>query len=58
MPVVAMAIHGTRAVLPPGGFWIHRAPIRVEILEVIDARDSRHRSREMLARALGEPLAP
>ena len=58
MPVVAMAIHGTRAVLPPGGFRIHRAPIRVEILEVIDARDSRHRSREMLARALGEPLAP
>ena len=53
-----MAIHGTRVVLPPGGFWIHRAPIRVEILEVIDARDSRHRSREMLARALGEPLAP
>jgi 1-acyl-sn-glycerol-3-phosphate acyltransferase len=58
MPVVAMAIHGTRAVLPPGGIRIHRAPIRVEILEVIDARDARHRSRDMLARAVGEPLAP
>jgi hypothetical protein len=58
MPVVTMAIHGTRRVLPPGGICIHRAPIRVEILEVIDALDARHRSREIIARAVGEPLAP
>jgi 1-acyl-sn-glycerol-3-phosphate acyltransferase len=58
MPVVAMAIHGTRAVLPPGGIQIHRAPIRVEILEVIDAHDARHRSRDMIARAVGESLTP
>jgi 1-acyl-sn-glycerol-3-phosphate acyltransferase len=58
MPVVAMAIHGTRAVLPPGGPWIHRAPIRVEILEVLSASDARQRSRELIARAVGEPLAP
>lgn len=58
IPVVAMAIHGTRAVLPPGGAWIHRSPIRVEILEVLSASDARQRSRELIARAVGEPLAP
>jgi len=58
IPVVAMAIHGTRAVLPPGGAWIHRRPIRVEILEVLSANDARQRSRELIARAVGEPLAP
>jgi 1-acyl-sn-glycerol-3-phosphate acyltransferase len=58
MPVVAMAIHGTRAVLPPGGLAVHRLPIRVEILDVLTAGDARHRSRELIARAVGEPLAP
>ena len=58
MPVVAMAIHGTRAVLPPGGLRVHRMPIRVEILEVLTASDARQRSRELIAQALGEPLAP
>ena len=58
MPVVAMAIHGTRAVLPPGMARIYRAPIRVEILDVFSAEDARLRSRERIAQALGEPLAP
>ena len=58
MPVVAMAIHGTRAVMPPAGSVIHRLPIRVEILEVLTATDARLRSRELIARAVGEPLAP
>src|ERR1700682_1380411 len=58
MPVVAMAIPGTRAVVPPVGFAIHRLPIRVEILEVLSASDARQRSRELIARAVGEPLAP
>jgi len=58
MPVVAMAIHGTRAVLPPGGLAVHRLPIRVEILEVLTAGEARQRSRELIARAVGEPLAP
>jgi 1-acyl-sn-glycerol-3-phosphate acyltransferase len=58
MPVVAMAIHGTRAVLPPVGLALHRLPIRVEILEVMSADDARHRSRELIAQAIGEPLAP
>jgi 1-acyl-sn-glycerol-3-phosphate acyltransferase len=58
MPVVAMAIHGTRAVLPPGGVAVHRLPIRVEILEVLAAGDARQRARELIAQAVGEPLAP
>ena len=58
MPVVAMAIHGTRAVLPPDGLAMHRSAVRVEILEVLSASDARQRSRELIARAVGEPLAP
>ncbi len=58
MPVVAMAICGTRAVMRPGRFAIRRLPIRVEILEVLDAAEARHKSRELIARAVGEPLAP
>ena len=57
MPVVAVAIHGTRAVLPSGGLRVHRLPIRVEILEVLSASDARQRSRELIAQAVGEPLA-
>jgi 1-acyl-sn-glycerol-3-phosphate acyltransferase len=58
MPVVAMAIHGTRAVMPPGGIGVYALPIRVEILEVLTAADAKQRSREMIAHAVGEPLAP
>jgi 1-acyl-sn-glycerol-3-phosphate acyltransferase len=58
MPVVTMAIHGTRAVLPPVGFAMHRLPIRVEILGVLSASEARQHSRELIARAVGEPLAP
>jgi 1-acyl-sn-glycerol-3-phosphate acyltransferase len=58
MPVVAMAIHGTRDVMPPGGLMLRALPIRVEILDVLTAGDARLRSREMIARAVGEPLAP
>lgn len=61
LPVVAVALHGTREVLPPGGVMIYRRPICVQILEVFEAplaRDARRHSRELIARALGEPLAP
>ena len=58
LPVVAVAIHGTRTVLPPGRLGIRRSAIRVEILEVLTASDAKLRSREMIARAVGEPLAP
>ena len=59
MPVVAVAIHGTRDVLPPGGgLSVYRMPIRVEVLAVLPAEGARARSRELIAQAVGEPLAP
>jgi 1-acyl-sn-glycerol-3-phosphate acyltransferase len=58
MPVAAVAIHGTRDVMPPGGLSIHRLPIRVEILAVLPADEARIKSRELIARAVGDPLAP
>jgi 1-acyl-sn-glycerol-3-phosphate acyltransferase len=58
MPVVAVAIHGTRDVLPPGGLSIRRSPIRVEILAVLSADEARLKSRELIAAAVGDPLAP
>ncbi len=57
MPIVAVAIHGTREVLPPGGPWIRRLPIKVEILEVLRGAEARHKSRELIGKAVGEPLA-
>jgi len=58
MPVVAMAIHGTRVVMPSGRLAFRRRPIRVEILAVLPASEAKQRSRELIARAVGEPLAP
>jgi 1-acyl-sn-glycerol-3-phosphate acyltransferase len=57
LPIVAIALHGTRAVLPPGSLRLRRLPIRVEILEVLQGAEAQKRSRELIARALGEPLA-
>ena len=56
MPVVAMAIHGTQDVLPPGSAMIYRRPVRVEILAVIEATEAGQRSRELIAAAVGQPL--
>jgi 1-acyl-sn-glycerol-3-phosphate acyltransferase len=58
MPVVAAAIHGTRDVLPSGGLTVYRRPVRFEILEVLDAEHAQERSRQLIAEAVGEPLAP
>ena len=58
MPVVAVAIHGSREVMPPGGAMIYPRPVRVEILDVLPADEARHRCRELIAAAVGEPLAP
>ncbi|HEY3657901.1 MAG TPA: lysophospholipid acyltransferase family protein [Steroidobacteraceae bacterium] len=58
MPVVAVAIHGTRELLPPGGLMLYRRPIRFEILAILEADGARQRSRELIAAAVGEPLAP
>jgi 1-acyl-sn-glycerol-3-phosphate acyltransferase len=58
MPVVVVAIHGSRDVMPPGGLMLYRMPIRVEILQVLDADEARLRSRGLIAAAVGDPLAP
>ena len=58
IPVVAVAIHGTREVLPPGGLIFHRRPIRFEVLAALEPAGARQRSRELIAAAVGEPLAP
>jgi hypothetical protein len=59
MPVVAVAIHGTRDVMPPGSpAALRRRPIRVEILAVLGANEARVKSRELIAQAVGDPLAP
>jgi 1-acyl-sn-glycerol-3-phosphate acyltransferase len=58
MPVVAVAIHGSREVMPPGGISFHRLPIRVQILAALSADEARVKSRELIAEAVGEPLAP
>ena len=57
MPIVAVAIHGTRDVLPSGTLMIRRGPIKVEILRVLEGDEARDRSRELIAAAVGEPLA-
>jgi len=56
MPVVAAAIHGTRDVLPSGTILVKRQAIRFEILAVLYGGDARTQSRELIGRAVGEPL--
>jgi 1-acyl-sn-glycerol-3-phosphate acyltransferase len=58
MPIVAVAIHGTRELLPPGTFMVRRRAVRFEILGVLQAEGARQRSREWIAESVGEPLAP
>jgi 1-acyl-sn-glycerol-3-phosphate acyltransferase len=58
MPIVAVAIHGTREVLPTGTVMVRRKPIRFEVLGVMAPDGARQRSRELIAAAVGEPLAP
>jgi len=59
MPVVSVAIHGTRDVMPPGGgLRVYRKPVCVEILGVMAADEARLRSRALIAGAVGDPLAP
>jgi 1-acyl-sn-glycerol-3-phosphate acyltransferase len=57
MPVVAVAIHGTREVFPPAGVFVYRGPIRLQILGVVPAEGSREHSRQLIAQAVGDPLA-
>jgi 1-acyl-sn-glycerol-3-phosphate acyltransferase len=57
MPLVAAAIHGTREVLPPDSLFIFRRPIRFQILGAVPPEGARERSRQLIAQAVGEPLA-
>ena len=41
-----------------GSLMLRRKPIRFEILEVLHPDGARQRSRELIAQAVGEPLAP
>jgi 1-acyl-sn-glycerol-3-phosphate acyltransferase len=56
MPVVAVAIHGTRAMFPPAGAFFYRVTIRFQILEVMSPEGSRERARSLIAAAVGDPL--
>ncbi len=57
MPIVAAAIHGTRDVLPADSILLRRKPIRFEVLQVLYGNDARTISREVIAKAVAEPLA-
>lgn len=57
LPVVAVAIQGTRDALPAGSLRLRRVPIRVQVLEVVHGAAARPRCRELISRAVGEPLA-
>jgi hypothetical protein len=37
---------------------VYRHPIRLEVLDVLAAADAKIRSRELIANAVGDPLAP
>ena len=56
MPVVAVAIHGTRRVFPAGGAFLFRHPIRFEILGAIPPEGARERARQLIGAAVGERL--
>jgi len=58
MPIVAVAIHGTREMFPPGAAFFYRVPIRFQILEVMPPEGARERSRRLIGEAVGEPLEP
>jgi 1-acyl-sn-glycerol-3-phosphate acyltransferase len=57
IPVVAVAIHGTRAALPADSILLRRSIIRFEILAVLHGEDTRDASRSLIGAAVGEPLA-
>lgn len=57
LPIVAVALHGTRDALPAGSLRLRRGAIRVQVLGVLKEGDVRQESRERIARAVGEPLA-
>ncbi len=65
MPVVAVALHGTRDAMPTGTLLMRRKPIRVEVLAIfqstehapLTAGEVRQLARSRIAEAVGESLA-
>ena len=51
MPVVPVAIHGTRQAMPSGALLVRRGRVRVEILEPIPVPDSAHATDELRRQA-------
>ena len=66
MPVVALALHGTRDALPSGTLFMRRVAMRVEVLAIFEhcgtaevhVSDIREQARQLIASAVGEPLIP
>jgi len=64
MPIVAIAVRGTRDAMPSGTLMMRRVPVNVEVLEIfehdrsakISASDLRQRARALIAQAVGEAL--
>lgn len=58
MPVVPVVFRGPWEVMPPSGIMLYRRPLVVEILTALEPAGARQLSRELIAAALGESLAP
>jgi hypothetical protein len=64
MPIVALAVRGTRDAMPSGSLMIRRVPIHVEVLQIFEPRrsaqtsagDLRQQTRALIAAAVGEAL--
>ena len=64
MPVVAVAVHGTRDAMPSGTLLIRRVPIRVDVLAIFEsteisptsANEVRQLTRSLIAEAVGESM--
>jgi 1-acyl-sn-glycerol-3-phosphate acyltransferase len=64
MPIVALAVRGTRDAMPSGTLMMRRVPVEVEVLAVFEndraarpsATDVRHQIRTLIAAAVGEEL--
>jgi 1-acyl-sn-glycerol-3-phosphate acyltransferase len=64
MPIVALAVRGTRDAMPSGSLMIRRLPIDVEVLQIFEphrsaqtsASDLRQQTRALIAAAVGEAL--
>ena len=64
MPIVALAVRGTRDAMPSGTLWMRRMPVGVELLAIFDQSQAdappasilRQQTRALIAAAVGEDL--